>query len=162
LNWLVGSTILGWPTPKNGECVAGEPYLRLDLHLAEAGGDLRTAIEAAQFARLIHHEEPGDMAEEQAIAGFVARFAAGAESWESLAAAERAALLARLSDDLEALENCALFVHWGTTRQEVVGAGRRPVRLPLAVLTISRSRLPTAETLIPARMVVDQGTRSLH
>ncbi len=102
------------------------------------------------------------MAEERAIAGFVGRFAAGAETWESLAAAERAALLARLSNDLEALENCALFVHWGTTRREVVSAGRQRVHLPLAVLTISRRRLPTTEILIPARMVVDQGTRSLH
>ena len=63
--------------------MTGKRYQRLDLYLAEAGGDLRAAIEAAQFARVIHHEEPGDMAEERAIAGFVGRFAAGAETWES-------------------------------------------------------------------------------
>jgi hypothetical protein len=154
--------ILERPTRGRGQHVAGERYQRLELRLAKAGGDLRAAIEAAQFARVIHHEKPVDMVEEQAIAGFVGTFAAGPESWEGLAAAERAALLARLSDDLEALENCALFVHWGTTGQDVMGAGRRPVRLPLAVLTISRSRLPTTETLIAVRMVVDQGTRSLH
>jgi hypothetical protein len=162
LNPSGGSTILERATRVRGENVGGERYQSLELRLAEAGTDLRAAIEAAQFARLIHHEPPSSVSEEKAIARFVGTFSAGAESWEGLDVAERAALLARLGDDLEALENCALFVHWGMSGQDVVGAGRRAVRLPLAVLTIGRSRLPTTRTLIPARMVVDRGTTSLH
>ena len=125
----------------------------LDLQLAETGTELWSAIEAAQYARLINHEPPASAAEEEAITRFVAAFAACAESWGELAAERRAGALAGLSAQLEAQQRCGLYVHWAATDAGIAEAERR-VTMPLAVMTISRTNLPEARMRLPGELEV--------
>ena len=126
----------------------------VELRLAEAGTELLEAVEAAQYARAIHPAKPDDPAEERALAGFVEAFSGCAEAWGSLSASDRAIRLRGLSAQLEALERCGLFVHWGTVTRRFVVPGEGPVDLPLAVVTISRSGGPTLRILLPCEMTV--------
>lgn len=126
----------------------------IELRLAETGRELAPAVEAAQYARAIHPAEPDDAAEEQAMADFIDAFSACAESWESLSAPDRAIRLTALSAQLEALERCGLFVHWGTVTRRFAVPGQDAVELPLAIVTISRLGVPTARILLPDELAV--------
>jgi hypothetical protein len=125
----------------------------IELRLAETGSELGPAIEAAQYARVISHDPAPDAAEEAAIARFISVFVDCAETWEDLEAVRRIGALAGLSAQLEALQGRGLFVHWGAIAAGMTQAGR-PVRMPLAVLTISRSDLPTTRVLLPGDLAV--------
>ena len=126
----------------------------VELHLAETGTELRPAVEAAQYARLISHDPPANAAEEQAVARFADAFAACAESWEELEPIRRAGALAGLSAALEALERCGLFVHWAALERRIAGSSG-VVRMPLALLTIGRTNLPIAHVQLPGELEVD-------
>jgi hypothetical protein len=126
----------------------------IELRLAETGSELAPAVEAAQYARAIHPAEPDDPAEERAMAGFVEAFSGCAEAWESLSAPDRAMRLTGLSAQLEALERCGLFVHWGTVTRRFAVPGQNAVDLPLAIVTISRIGVPTACILLPSEMAL--------
>ena len=138
------------------------PQHSVELQLAESGRDLIAAIEAAQFARVIDRGEASGAAEAAAIEGFAELFAAAAESWERLAAAERARLLARLGDQLERLEDRGWFVHSGRVALAVARAERDALQLPLAVVTIGRSGAPTRRVAIPAALALDRGSGAIH
>jgi hypothetical protein len=125
----------------------------IELRLAETGSELGSAIEAAQYARVISHDPAPGAAEEQAIAGFVRAFVDCAETWEELDAVGRIGALAGLSTQLEALQRHGLFVHWAAIAGGMAEAGRR-VRMPLAVLTIGRSDLPTARVRLPCDLTI--------
>jgi hypothetical protein len=125
----------------------------VELQLAETGTELWPAIEAAQYARLINHEPPGNVAEEEAITRFVAAFASCAESWQDLQAERRAGALAGLSAQLEALQRCGLYVHWAAIDAGIAESERR-VTMPLAVVTISRTNLPEARMRLPDELAV--------
>jgi hypothetical protein len=129
-------------------------YEAVELHLAETGSELGPAIEAAQYARAIHPAEPDDPDEELAISDFVEAFSDCAEAWESLSAPDRALRLARLSAQLDVLERCGLFVHWGTVTRRLAAPGRGAVTLPVAIVAISRTGGPTARILLPGAMAV--------
>ena len=134
----------------------------IELQLAETGTELRPAVEAAQYARLIDHEPPTSAAEQEAITRLVEAFAECAETWGELQAERRAGALAGLSAQLEALQRCGLFVHWAAIEAGIADAGRR-VTMPLAVLTISRSALPEARVRLPdALEVTPQGGPTTH
>jgi hypothetical protein len=132
------------------------------LHLAESGRDLVAAIEAAQFARLIDRDEPEGQGEAAAVGAFVELFTAAAESWDDLAAIERAGLLARLSARLDRLESDGLFVYWGRVAVAVARADREALALPLAILSIGRSGEPTIDVSIPSALALDPGPGALH
>ena len=140
----------------------GDPQeRRVGLRLAEAGGDLLPAIEAAQFARLVDQPEGADEREAAAIAALVETFAHAAEAWDDLAAPARSALLARLGGQLEALERVGLFVHWGRVSLSLgEAAGGRA--LPLAIVSIGRAGPPTIEVTIPGAVALDAGPGTLH
>jgi hypothetical protein len=140
----------------------GDPQdRRVELRLAEAGGDLLPAIEAAQFARLVDQPEPADRGEAAAIGALVETFAGAAEAWDDLAAAAHSARLARLGEALDELERVGLFVHWGRVTLLLHAAdGAR--RLPLALLAIGRSAAPTVEATVPAAVALDAGAGTLH
>jgi hypothetical protein len=125
----------------------------IELRLAETGSELGPAIEAAQYARVISHDPASGAAEQQAIARFVAAFVDCAETWEDLEAVRRIAAIAGLSAQLEALQRRGLFVHWAAIEAGIAEAGRR-VRMPLAVLTVSRSDLPAAHVQLPGELEV--------
>ena len=140
----------------------GDPqHRRVELRLADSGGDLALAIEAAQFARLVDQPEGADASEAAAVAPLVETFASAAEAWDDLAAPARSALLARLGGQLAALERVGLFVHWArvTLLLQEAGGGRP---LPLAILSIGRAGEPTIEVTIPGAVALDAGPGTLH
>lgn len=125
----------------------------IGLRLAETGAELWPAIEAAQYARLISHDPSASAADEQVISRFVEAFVECAETWEQLEDVRRMGAIAGLSAQLEALQRCGLFVHWTAIDAGVAEAGRR-VRMPVAVLTVSRNNLPTAQVQLPGELEV--------
>lgn len=134
----------------------------VDLQLAETGTELWPAVEAAQYARLIKHEPPASAAEEEAVRRFVETFAGCAETWGDLQAERRAGALAGLSAQLEALQRCGLFVHWAAIDAGIAESGRR-VRMPLAIVTISRTNLPEARARLPGELQVNpEGGPTTH
>jgi hypothetical protein len=139
------------------EIAVGDPQQRrVELKLAEAGGDLRPAIEAAQFARLVEQPDRADDSEAAAAAALVETFATAAEAWDDLTGTARSALLARLGGHLDELERVGLFVHWGRVTLMLAEAdgGRQ---LPLAILSIGRAGQPTIEVTIPGAVALDAG-----
>lgn len=134
----------------------------IELRLAETGSELWPAIEAAQYARLISHDPSPGAADEQAIARFIAAFAECAETWEELEAVRRMGAIAGLSAQLEALQRRGLFVHWAAIDAGIAEAGRS-VRMPLAVLTVSRNSLPTTQVQLPGELeVTPEGGPTTH
>jgi hypothetical protein len=135
----------------------------IELQLAETGMELRPAVEAAQYARVIDHPAPAaGGAEEQALTRFLAAFTACAETWEQLQAVGRSSALAGLSARLEALQRCGLYVHWAAINARLAAAGGR-VTLPLAALTVSRSNLPETQVRLPAELeVAPEGGPTAH
>ena len=125
----------------------------IELRLAETGSELGRAIEAAQYARVISHDPAPAAVEGEAIARFVRAFVDCAETWEELDAVGRIGALAGLSAQLEALQRHGLFVHWAALAAGIAEAGRL-APMPLAVLTISRSDLPTAQVRLPRELGV--------
>ena len=126
----------------------------IELRLAETGTELWPAVEAAQYARLISFDPPARADRGQAIARFVAAFAACAETWEALEPMARSGALAGLSARLEALQRCDLFVHWAAIERGIAGSGGS-VPMPIAVLTISETDVPTARLQLPGELEVD-------
>jgi hypothetical protein len=125
----------------------------IELQLAETGTELWPALEAAQYARLISRGAPASAAEEQAVGHFIEVFGMCAETWEELHVTRRAGALAGLSARLEALHRCGLFVHWAAIDGGIAETGRR-VTMPIAVLAISRSDLPTVRMELAAELEV--------
>ncbi|HSA80400.1 MAG TPA: hypothetical protein VLE23_06225 [Geminicoccaceae bacterium] len=132
------------------------------LQLAESGRDLLAAIEAAQFARLVDRSEPDGPAEAAAVDGFVDLFLAASESWDDVAAVERAGLLARLGERLDRLEGCGLFVYWCRVELAVARTDGTALQLPLTILSIGRSGAPTIEVAIPGALALDPGRGAIH
>ena len=144
-----------------GDPVGDPQHRRVELRLAEAGGDLLPAIEAAQFARLVDQPERVDDSETAAVAALVETFATAAEAWDDLAAPARNALLTRLGGQLDELERLGLFVHWGRVSLRLGEADvARP--LPLAIVSIGRAGAPTIEVTIPAAVALEDGPGTLH
>jgi hypothetical protein len=134
----------------------------VELHLAETGTELRAAVEAAQYARLISHDPPASAAEAQAVARFKDAFATCAECWEELEPVRRSGALAGLSAALEALERCGLFVHWAALERRIAGSSSA-LSMPLALLTIGRTNLPIAHMELPGELEVDpHGGSPIH
>jgi hypothetical protein len=134
----------------------------VELRLAEAGAELWPAVEAAQYARLISFDPPTRADRREAIARFVEAFAGCAETWEVLEPIARSGALAGLGAQLDALQRCDLFVHWAVLERGIAGAGGS-VSMPIAVLTISETDLPTARLQLPGELEVDpQRGRTTH
>jgi hypothetical protein len=66
----------------------------------------------------------------------------------------RSGALAALSAGLDALERHGLFVHWAALERGIAGSSG-PVSMPLALLTISRTNLPTAHVQLSGALEVD-------
>lgn len=139
--------------------MADPRYETVELCLAEAGSDLVPAIEAAQYARLVDHEEPGEPDDAGAIARFLEALAGAAEDWEASDEEARRSLVVRLGALLEDLEKAQLHVHWGVLGRTFTTTGGI-ARLPVAVITISGTALPSRQVLLPAEL--DQDPTALH
>lgn len=120
---------------------------RVDLGLARRGAALWTAIEAAQYARLVDADPPRSEAERAEMTAFLEAFGSCAEGWDEVPDQSKAALFARLDARLTALARLGLHVHAGTIQRAFEGGGQ-PIEMPIAVLRIGRS----ADAVQPVRV----------
>ncbi len=135
-----------------------EPSLKaVELSLAESGGELTPALEAAQYARFIKPEEPESEAEAQAVGAFIDAFASGTEIWEQGTPSSRTGVLAQLSARIEELERCGLFVHAAAVQLDFALEPGQMLRLPVAIVTITRSNLPRGVVMVPSEIEADAG-----
>jgi hypothetical protein len=134
----------------------------VELRLAESGQELAAAIEAAQFARVLDRGAPEDPAGAAAIQAFIELFARAAEDWQGLGAAARARMLSELGQHLDALERCGWFVHWATAAIGVADPQQQSLRMPLAILSVSRSSAPALQARIPGALAIDPGSGAVH
>jgi hypothetical protein len=137
-------------------------FQTVELRLAGSGEELAAAIEAAQFARVIDQSAPEDPAAAAAVQQFVELFASAAERWDQLGAAGRARLLSKLSERLEGLERRGWFVHWATGAIGVADRPQGELRLPLAMLSVSRSSQAKLQARIPAALSIEPGSGAVH
>ena len=110
----------------------------VELTRATRGTDLFSVIEAAQYARVVEHEESEAGPDAAAADAFLARFTDCAEAWESKTPAEQAASLVRLGEDLEALARVGLFVYWAAPERDFVRDAGEPHCMPLAIIKVTR------------------------
>jgi hypothetical protein len=141
--------------------VAEPPLKAVELSLAESGSELTQALEAAQYARFIKPEDPASDAEAQAVVAFVDAFSTSTDLWEEGTLAGRTGVLAQLSARLEELERYGLFVHAGAAELDFASEPGRVMRLPVAIVTITRSNIPRGVVMVPAEVEADEGGRPL-
>jgi hypothetical protein len=136
-----------------------EPLDAVELELTASARELSPALEAAQYARLIQPDDPESEQEAEAIAGFLEAFGACTEAWESCVDA-RPLALGRLSARIETLETLGLYVHAGSIHARLDEQPGPP--LPLAIVTITRSSLPTIRLLLPANLEISNEGGMAH
>jgi hypothetical protein len=134
-----------------------EPLDAVELELTASARELRPALEAAQYARLVQPDDPESEEEAEAIAGFLEAFGACTEAWESRADA-RLLALGRLSARIETLETLGFYVHAGSIQARL----DEQRGLPLAIVTITRSSLPTIRLLLPANLEISNKGGMAH
>ena len=125
----------------------------VELRLASKGTELWPAVEAAQFARVVVHDEPGNEEERRAIAAFVDTLSEFTEAWERTPAENRSAFLNVLGDHVNTLEDLGLFVHWGCIERTLAAPGLDGARVPLAIISIDRERRSTVTVALPEELV---------
>jgi len=127
-----------------------EPELKtVELSLTETGMELQEALEAAQYARFIKPDEPESEVEAKAMSAFVEAFSAGTEIWEQGSPTDRTSALTELSTRLDALEQLGLFVHAGSVQLDYATEPGNVIKLPVAIVTISRNSMPSGVVLVP-------------
>lgn len=137
-----------------------EPSLKtVELSLAESGSELTQALEAAQYARFIKPEDPESEAEANAVGAFVDTFTTCTELWEQGTAAGRTGVLTQLSDRIEELERCGLFVHAAAVQLDFAPEPGEVLRMPVAIVTITRSNVPSGVVMVPSEIEAETGER---
>ena len=128
----------------------------VELRLALKGTELWPAVEAAQFARVVVHDEPVNEVETRAVHDFVEAFSAVTESWERTPIENRGAFLEILGDHVKTLDGLGLFVHWGCVERRLAAPGSDGVRVTLAIISVDRLRLSTVTVALPEALDVSQ------
>ena len=127
----------------------------LDLRRALKGTDLWPAVEAAQFARVVVHDEPANDDETRALRDFVEAFSAATESWEGTPIENRGVFLEILGGHVRTLEGLGLFVHWGCVERTLaVPGGDEAAPGSLAIVSVDRVRLSTVTVALPEELDV--------
>lgn len=146
----------------NGEqALSEQPFDTVELQLASAASDLAPALDAAQYGRLVQPEDPESEQEADAMTAFIEAFATCTETWETGTGDQRTRALRQLDARIEALESIGLHVHAGMTRVELTQPGQAALPMPVAILTITSSSLPTTTVLVPTDLgVSDEGMTS--
>lgn len=129
--------------------MVGAELETIELQRADSGQDLWTAVEGAQYARLIRPDDPRTQSEAERMQDLIDLFSGCAEDWEQRSPADQAVALEQLGYRLSTLEELALFVHWGAIRGRVTSAEGNLVEVPIVILTISRSGGATIEIELP-------------
>jgi hypothetical protein len=143
------------------KALSEEPLDAVELQLASSARELTPALEAAQYARLVHPDDPESEQEAEAMTGFLEAFGACTEAWESPVDA-RPLALGRLSASVETLEALGLYVHAGSIQAKLEQQETSGLRLRVAIVTITRSNLPTIKMLLPADLKISHESRMMH
>lgn len=121
----------------------------LDLHRADSGHDLWPAVEAAQYARLIEHDDPLTDVEAARMRDLIDFFSTCAEQWEGKPTADQAVALEQLELRVTALKALDLSVYWAVMQGRFATAEGDPVDLPVAVLSIAHGGAPSIAVCLP-------------
>ena len=123
----------------------------LTLQRARSGQDLWTAIEAAQYARLIRHEDPQSDAEAAGMQAFVGLFSDCAERWEAQSPDDQSLALKQVDAHVAALGELELFVFWGVLEGKLGAAD-----VQIAVIIIGRNGDNRIEVAMPATIEIEE------
>lgn len=124
-------------------------YEHVELARVGTGLDLWPAIEAAQYAHVVDHDEPQTDDERDSISAFADSFIGWAEEWEQQPREAQSSILDDLGRHLAALAGQGLYLYGATVEREVAtGSGER-VRLPIALLRISREEEAIQHMALP-------------
>jgi hypothetical protein len=124
-------------------------YEAVELRLATDGAALWLAIEAAQYGRILLHEEPQSGREEDAMSNFAEVFSRYTEEWEEAPSPTKAAFLQSLGEHVGALRDQGLYVHWGSIERKLTDESRRSQEISLVVLSIDRRSTITMQIMMP-------------
>jgi hypothetical protein len=128
----------------------------VELRRALKGTDLWPAVEAAQFGRVVIHDEPGNEDETRALQDFVEAFSGVTESWERTPIENRGAFLEVLGGHVKTLEGLGLFVHWGCIERRLATPGSDGAQITLAIISVDRLSLSTMTVALPEALDVSQ------
>jgi len=131
----------------------------VELRRARKGTELWPAVEAAQFGRVVIHDEPRNEGETRALQDFVEAFSTVTESWERTPIENRGAFLEILGGHVKTLEGLGLFVHWGCIERRLAAPGSDGIQITLAIISIDRLRLSTMTVALPEALDVSQEGR---
>jgi hypothetical protein len=109
------------------------------LQRADSGYDLWAAIEAAQYARLVEHDEPRTAMEAERLRDLVGFFSDCAEGWEGKSAADQGVALEQLGIRLTELGNLGLRAYWAVAERPFETAEGEEIALPVAILAVLRA-----------------------
>jgi hypothetical protein len=129
-------------------------YEAVELRLASDGAALWLAIEAAQYGRILLHEEPQSDREEQAMSGFAETFSRYTEEWEEAPSPIKAAFLQSLGEHVGALRGQGLYVHWGRIERTLTDETTQRQEISLVVLSIDRRSKLTMQIMMPLDLSV--------
>jgi hypothetical protein len=129
-------------------------YEAVELRLASDGAALWLAIEAAQYGRILLHEEPQSDREERAMSGFAETFSRYTEEWEEAPSPIKAAFLQSLGEHVGALRGQGLYVHWGRIERTLTDERTQRQEISLVVLSIDRRSKLTMQIMMPLDLSV--------
>ena len=129
-------------------------YEAVELRLAGDGAALWLAIEAAQYGRILLHEEPQTEREERAMSSFAETFSRYTEEWDEAPSPTKGAFLQSLGEHVGALRGQGLYVHWGRinrklTDQKLTDDRKQGQDISLVVLSIDRRSTLTMQIMMP-------------
>ena len=121
----------------------------LELQRAHGGPDLWVALEAAQYAKLVDHDDPRTGMESERMLALVGFFEDCSEDWERRSVSDQSIALEQLGCRLEALREIDLHVYSAVARLGIETPVRETIHIPLAVLNISRQDFPSITVMLP-------------
>ncbi len=124
-------------------------YEAVELRLAVDGAALWLALEAAQYGRILLHEEPQSDREEKAISSFADTFSRYTEEWEDAPSQTKGAFLQHLGTHVGVLRDQGLYVHWGRIDRKLTDNKDRRQDISLVVLSIDRRSTLTMQIMMP-------------
>jgi hypothetical protein len=128
----------------------------VELSLASKGTDLWPAVEAAQFGRVVVHDEPDNEDQARALHEFVEAFSSVTETWEDTPIENRGAFLEILGNHVKTLQGLDWFVHWGCIERRLEAPESDGVRITLAIISVNRERFSTVSVALPEQLDVAQ------
>lgn len=129
-------------------------YEGVDTRLVSTATELWSAIEVAQYAHLLVHDEPQADRDARALRAFVDAFNEWIERWDETAFQNKAPVLQAIDGHLKALAALGFFVHWGCAERVLASSEGEGSTVPVAIVTIDRNRSLITRVGVPTTMDV--------